>query len=160
MESLDEINNQFVDGVEFCSKAYALFERNRSYSDGISMLRMRSTPTAKRLLEEVLPIYGYVHATYRAGKYISICWVDGDQSFNAKVKATGALIKEGLYPSESYVEVTCSVNPNDYLAGEKLEMDSYYYDLDGFVKNKDRTVTSEAKGYRGLCFIDKDAEYI
>jgi hypothetical protein len=77
---LDEFDGKLLDGLEFCSKVYALFESIRHADDGPSRLRMRPSRLEKKLLEELLPICKYVQASYRLGRYISVCWVDGSQT--------------------------------------------------------------------------------
>lgn len=89
MSQLSEFDGKFIDGLEFCKKAYSLLEEIRSTETGISNLRMRASDLEKKLLEEILPICKYVQNSYRAGRYISICWVDGSQQYDAKVSESG-----------------------------------------------------------------------
>ena len=160
MSQLSEFDGKCIDGLEFCKKAYSLLEEIRTTETGISNLRMRASDLEKKLLEEILPICKYVQNSYRAGRYISICWVDGNQQYDAKVSENGFYIDQGFYPEESYIEVTCSVHPLDYLAREKLENDGFCYGYDGLSRNKDRSIESAATSYSGLSFIEQDAELV
>ena len=84
--SLSELDGVLFDGLQFCSKVYILFEQVRQAEDGPSRLRLRATGVEKKLIEELLPICKYVQAKYRAGRYISVRWINGSQQFDAEVR--------------------------------------------------------------------------
>jgi len=160
MDELSIFNNKPMDGLEFCKKVYSLLENIRSTSKGISDLRMRASIIEKKLLEELIPICKYIQTKYRVGRYLTVCWVNGNQQFDAKVTEKGSYIEQGAFPENSYLEVTCSVHPNDYLARERLDKDGYCYGYGGLRRNKDGSIESVATSYSGLEFIKEDSEYI
>lgn len=160
MNQLSAFDGKFIDGLEFCMRAYSLLEEIRSTEYGISNLRMRTSDLEKKLLEELLPICKYIQNSYRAGRYISVCWEDGNQQYDARVSEKGFYIDQGFYPEKSFIEVTCAVHPKDYLAREKLENDGFCYGYDGLTRNKDRSIDSIPKCYQGCSFIEQDAEFV
>jgi hypothetical protein len=83
--TLEDLDGKRFDGLDFCAATYALFEAVRSTPEGIERLRLRSGLTEKRLLEELLPICRYVQTYYRPGRYISVRWVNGNQSYDAEL---------------------------------------------------------------------------
>jgi hypothetical protein len=87
---LSQFDGELIDGLQFCANAYALFEQIRGTEDGPSRLRIRATNIEKKLIEELLPMCKYVQAKYRAGRYISVRWVNGSQQFDAEVVQNGA----------------------------------------------------------------------
>jgi hypothetical protein len=119
--SLDEIHDRLLDGLVFCASVYELFESVRNSEDGRARLRMRRGDTAKKLLEELLPICRYVQANYRAGRYISVRWVNGNQQYDAEIQQWGGYVEHSRVPSNAHLEVTCVMHPNDYLVRELLD---------------------------------------
>lgn len=132
-ETLDlaEFDGVQLEGLDFCLKAYALFERIRRCPDGASRLRMRSSAVEKKLLEELLPIAKYVQDKLRPGRYFQIEWHSGNQQFDARVIQSGAYIEQSYYPANSFLEVTCAVHKNDYLMREVLDKDGGAFGLEG-----------------------------
>jgi hypothetical protein len=151
--TLDEFNGQLLDGLTFCSKVYALFEQVRSAADGPSRLRMRPSRLEKKLLEELLPICKYVQAGYRPGRYISVRWMDGSQTFDAQVVQHGAYVTENYYPAAGHLEVTCAVHPNEHLSRELLETKGGTFGLEGIRRLKSREIESVPVGYSNKEFI-------
>lgn len=90
--SLADFAGQLLNGLEFCGKVYTLFEHIRSGDDGKSRLRMRKSVVEKKLIEELLPICWYVQTNYRAGRYISVKWFNGNQRFDAEIHQSGAYL--------------------------------------------------------------------
>ena len=150
---LEEFNGVLLDGLTFCSKVYALFESIRGLADGPSRLRMRPTPVEKKLLEELLPICKYVQASYRPGRYISVRWIDGSQSFDAEIIQRGAYISQNYYPAKSFLEVTCAMHPNEYLSRELLETKGGGFGLEGIRRLKNGDIESIPVGYANKEFI-------
>jgi len=128
---LAQFDNKLLDGLEFCSRVYALFETIRGAEDGPSRLRMRPSRLEKKLLEELLPICKYVQASYRPGRYISVRWVNGNQKFDAEILQSGAYVSRNSYPAMGYLEVTCTMHGNDYLIRELLETKGAAFGLEG-----------------------------
>ncbi len=119
--NLDEIHDRLLDGLVFCARVYELFESVRNSEDGRSLLRMRRGDTAKKLLEELLPICKYVQANYRAGRYILVKWVNGNQQYDAEIQQWGGYMEHSRVPSIAHLEVTCVMHANDYLVRELLD---------------------------------------
>jgi hypothetical protein len=65
---ISTFDGQLLDGLDFCRMVYDLFDQVSAEPDGIAKLRLRPTKAEKRLIEELLPIAGYVQARYRALK--------------------------------------------------------------------------------------------
>ncbi|MDX2218270.1 MAG: hypothetical protein SF172_04540 [Burkholderiales bacterium] len=142
-DALAEFDNKLLDGLEFCARTYALFERIRADEDGKSRLRTRVTEVEKKLLEELLPICKYIQSSYRVGRYISVRWVRGSQQFDAEVLQMGAYVQNGYFPAASYLEVTCVMHPNDYLMRELLDKEGAAFGLNGIRRLPDRTIDSK-----------------
>ena len=142
VDPLAEFDGIKLDGLEFSSKVYALFESIRDAIDGPSRLRMRPNKLEKKLLEELLPICKYVQAKYRIGRYISIRWVDGSQTYDAEVFQRGSYVSENYYPEKGYLEVTCTMHANEYLSRELLETKGVAYGLDGMRRLKGGEIES------------------
>lgn len=94
--SISAIDGQLLDGLCFCTKVYELFESIRATDDGRSRLRMRASAVEKKLVEELLPICKYIQTKYRAGRYISIRWVSGNQQFDAEARQCGSYVDHGM----------------------------------------------------------------
>jgi hypothetical protein len=88
--TLDELDGRLLDGLGFCRTAYALFESVRSTPGGNERLRLRS------------------------GRYISVRWVNGNQSFDAELHQKGDYISQGYYKPVAYLEATCAMHENEH----------------------------------------------
>lgn len=151
--TFSELDGELLDGLQFCSKVYALFEQVRQAEGGPSRLRMRASDLEKKLLEELLPICKYVQATYRAGRYIAVRWINGSQVFDAEVRQTGAYVDKGYFPEAAHLEVTCVMHPNDYLSRELLDDGGVAFGLDGIRRLKTREIVSEPVVYTNAEFV-------
>jgi hypothetical protein len=109
-----------LDGLDFCSKVYDLFDQVRGEADGIANLRLRLTKTAKRLIEELIPLARYVQAHYREGRRIKVRWFSGSQPYDAILWSSGGLVEYGTVRRKLFVEVTTSVHQNEHLARRLL----------------------------------------
>lgn len=158
--TLDQFDGQLIDGLEFCSRAYALFENIRDREDGPSRLRMRESPLEKKLLEELLPICKYVQASYRIGRYISIRWVNGNQTYDAEITQRGAYVSDNYYPSTGHIEVTCTMHLNEYLSRELLETKGGCFGLEGIRRLKNREIESIPVGFTNKEFIAPYSELV
>jgi hypothetical protein len=134
--SLAGFDGQTLDGLQFCSRVYDLFERLRQVEDGPSRLRMRKIEVEKKLIEELLPICHYVQANCRPGRYIAVKWMKGNQQFDAEISQRGALIDLGFVPSNAHLEVTCVMHQNDYLMRELLDRDGVAFAVEGLKRDK------------------------
>ncbi len=158
INALFEFDNVNIDGLVFCAQVYSLFEKIRSEPDGASRLRMKQTVVEKKLLEELLPICKYIQAKYSIGRYISVCWLSGNQKHDARVMQTGWYVDQGFFPSTSYLEVTCSVHENEYLNRELLEKSGVSFGLEGIKRLKSGEIESNPTSHTNKDFISKDAE--
>jgi hypothetical protein len=157
---LAEFDGQLLDGLVFCSKVYALFESIRERPDGASRFRRRPSKLEKKLLEELLPIAKYVQTNYRPGRYISVCWVDGNQSFDAQIEQRGAYVSHNCYPATGYLEVTCAMHPKEHLSRELLDTRGSAFGLEGIRRLKNRTIESVPVSYTNRNFVEKFAEIL
>jgi hypothetical protein len=160
VNSLSSFDGQLIDGLQFCINVYTLLEAIRSRPNGISDLRMRSTQLEKKLIEELIPICKYIQSNYRAGRYINVCWAQGNQQYDAILDQKGFLVEQGIFPERSYLEITCAMHPNEFLGRERLERDGFFNDYTGLSRKKDRSIESAITVYRDSSFIIEDAEYI
>jgi hypothetical protein len=152
---LSQIDGNLIDGLQFCAHVYKLFENIRATEDGRSRLRMRASDVEKKLVEELLPICKYVQTKYRAGRYLSVKWVDGNQRFDAEVRQSGGHIDLGHYPSDAYLEVTCVMHPNDYLSRELLDSGGVAFGIEGIRRvKKTREIRSQPIVRNNMDFID------
>jgi hypothetical protein len=147
-------DNKLLDGLEFCSRVYALFESIRSATDGPSHLRMRPSKVEKKLLEELLPICKYVQASYRPGRYISVRWIDGNQIYDAEILQHGAYVTNSYYPAKSHLEVTCTMHPKEHLMRQLLETKGGAFGLAGIRRLKSGEIVSTPVGYKNKEFIE------
>jgi hypothetical protein len=117
--AVSQIDGKVLDGLQFRAKVYGLFENIRSTPEGRSRLRMRASEVEKKLVEELLPICKYVQTKYRAGRYISVKWVNGSQQFDAEISQSGAHVELGDYPAAGPLELMDVMHPNDYLSNRQ-----------------------------------------
>lgn len=162
MESLPlaEFDGKMMDGLEFCSKVYALYESIRNASDGPSRFRRRPTSLEKKLLEELLPICRYVQASYGPGRYISVRWIQGNQQYDAELSQRGAYVSQNGYPATAFLEVTCTMHPNEYLSRELLDTKGSAFGLKGIRRLKNRDIESVPVGYTNREFVESYAELV
>ncbi len=158
-DPLAQFDDRLLDGLQFCSMAYTLYESIRNTPEGSSRFRMRQR-VEKKLLEEILPICKYVLASYRPGRYMSVRWVNGSQGFDAELVQRGAYVCENFYPASAFLEVTCSMHPNEYLIRESLETQGFAFGVNGVRRLKNGTIQSNAVGYTNREFIETDATLI
>lgn len=158
-DSLAQFDGNLIDGLQFCSMAYGLFESVRNTPGGPSRLRQRPRPE-KKLLEEILPICKYVQASYRPGRYISVRWVNGSQQFDAELVQRGAYVCENYYPEKAFLEVTCSMHPNEYLIRELLDTKGVAFGVDGVRRLKNGDIESVPVSYTNRQFVEVDATQV
>lgn len=154
VNALADFDNKPMDGLEFCSKVYALYESIRNAPDGVSRMRMRPTSLEKKLLEELLPICKYVQASYRPGRYISVRWVHGNQAYDAEVRQRGAYVGQNFYPKTGFLEVTCVMHPNEHLSRHVLEQQVTSFGLEGLFKQKGGRIESVPVVQKNQEFVD------
>ena len=133
-----QLDSNLLDGLDFCSKVYRLFESIRATEGGRSRLRMRASDVEKKLIEELLPICKYVQTEYRAGRCISMKWVNGNQQFDAEICESGGHVDVGHHPASAHLEVTCVMHPNDYLNRELLNDGGVAFGVEGIRRVKGR----------------------
>jgi hypothetical protein len=138
---------------------YEIFENIRETPQGIEAILMRRGK-CKQLVEELLPICKYIQEKYRPGRYISVTWKDGNQTYDAELRSAGSYVTHGCYPENSFIEVTCVVHPNDYLAREHLNANGTVFGLDGLTRTKDHKVNSIPHIHIGDIFIENYASLV
>lgn len=147
---LCDLDGKLLDGLQFCAITYALFESVRSTPEGIERLRLRSSNTEKRLLEELLPICRYVQTYYRPGRYISVRWVNGSQSFDAELHQKGDYISQGHYKPLAYLEATCAMHQNEHWIWKLLGQGRAAFAPEGIRKERGKPVESEPVVFSNL----------
>lgn len=160
ISSLSQFDGELIDGLQFCAITYVMFEQIRSTENGKSRLRMRATEVEKKLIEELLPICKYVQAKYRAGRYISVRWVNGSQQFDAEIVQSGDHVKQGYFPQSAYLEVTCVMHPNEYLSRELLDTQGGAFGLDGILRLKNGQIESKPVVRRNQKFIQSYSKLV
>ncbi len=157
---LSQFDGELIDGLRFCTMTYALFEQIRNAERGPSRLRMHATNVEKKLVEELLPICKYVQAKYRAGRYISVRWVNGSQQFDAEVVQAGAYVEQGYFPASAYLEATCVMHANDYLSRELLDTKGGAFGLDGIRRLKTGQIESKPVVHRNCDFVQSYSKLV
>lgn len=155
-DELEPFNDKKIDGLEFCRMVYALFDKICREPDGEHVLRERRG-AVKKLVEELLPICRYVQTFYGAGQYLSVRWVNGNQSFDAKIEARGLMIDHLMWPQISTIEVTQAMHANEHLMRELLNTKGGGFGLDGLTpgkgKRNSRQIESVPTSYTNQSYI-------
>jgi|JI10StandDraft_1071094.scaffolds.fasta_scaffold106652_3 hypothetical protein len=159
-DDLSEFDGQLLDGLDFCARTYALFESVRAQEGGVERIRIRAGIVEKRLLEELLPICRYVQTYYRLGRYISVKWVNGSQSYDAELHQSGEYVRQGFTPPVTYLEATCAMHPNEHWIGKLLNAGKPAFAPEGISKEKGRNVKSEPIVFSGNEHILKFAPIV
>lgn len=133
--TLADFDNHLINGLDFCRRAYGLFEQIRRSSNGVERLRLRKSKLGKKLVEELLPIARYVQARYSHGRQIKVRWKDGTQNYDARLLSAGALVDVHLSPRSQYVEVTTAVHENDHIARSILNKNGCVFGVKGIQKD-------------------------
>jgi hypothetical protein len=133
---LSTFDGKLLDGLDFCRKVYDMFDKVQAGPDGIARLRLRPTKLEKRLIEELLPIAGYVQARYRAGRRIKVRWFSGSQPYDAILRSSGGLVAHRMAPRELFVEVTTSVHQNEHLTRRLLHEKGGSFGVKGISRDK------------------------
>lgn len=131
----ETFHDKLLDGLDFCRLTYSLFDEIAKQPAGYNLLRNRERPE-KKLLEELFPIARYVQTFYGPGRYISVRWLDGNQSFDAKIQTSGRLVDHGAWPPSGTLEVTQAVHANEHLMRELLNAKGGGFGLDGLRAGK------------------------
>jgi hypothetical protein len=79
-----------------------------------------------------------VQANYGPGKYMSIRWMNGSQTYDARVETAGAFVDNTGWPASSALEITGAVHPSDHLMRELLNSGGPVFGLEGIKKIKDQ----------------------
>lgn len=132
---LREFNNRLMNGFDFCRKAYGLFVDIKRSPNGIERLRLRKGKLEKKLIEELLPIARYIQARYSHGRQIKVRWIDGIQSYDARLLSTGALVDWRSAPRRQYVEVTTAVHENDHIRRRLINEQGFVFGVKGIKNN-------------------------
>lgn len=158
--ALSQLDGTLLDGLEFCAKTYAIFEHVRSAPDGANRLRLRTTSAEKKLLEELLPICRYIQTYYRAGRYISVRWIDGNQSFDAELHQKGDYIDKGYYPTIAHLEVTTAMHENEHWIWKLLSQGKGAFAPEGIQKPKRKPVQTEPVVFTNTEHVERFAPII
>ena len=118
---LEWLDGRLLDGLVFCGAAYDALEAIRASPKGIEELRLKRSPRAKKLLEEVLPLASFIRSRYGPGCRIKIRWLSGNQQFDARVLYRGAVVDRMSIPKRQYLEVTTAVHPTEHLVRQHLQ---------------------------------------
>ena len=133
--------------MEFCKAVDALRE-------------LISCADKKKLHEELLPIYRYVQICHRIGRYISVCWINGNQLFDAQIfQETDSLSQD---PS-GYLEVTCAMHKSEHIINELLKSGKPADVPEGIYKTgkgKNREIVSNPIVYDRLQHVNNFLPYI
>jgi hypothetical protein len=152
---LSTFDERLIDGLKFCGMVYDLLEQIQSEADGIGRIRLQSTRTEKRLIEELIPLARYAQARYRPGLKIKVRWFDGSQRFDARLLCSGSLVTKGLWPKEMLAEITSSVRENDHLVRKHSHESGGSFAAKGTTRNKKTgKIESKPHVYQGGERID------
>lgn len=134
--NLEGVDGNLLDGLEFCSNVYDLFDRIWKSTEGVARLHLRPSSLEKRLIEELLPIAQYLQSRYRPGRRIKVRWFSGSQPFDAILWSAGGLVKHRIAPRKVLLEVTTAVHPNEHLARRLLQERGGSFGAKGISRNK------------------------
>lgn len=151
---LSQLDGVRLDGLEFCSRVYRLFESIRYGTNGPSRIRRRPSRVEKKLLDELMPICKYVQASYGSSRFIEVRWTDGNQQCDAELFQRGACVDEIQNTVSAFLEVTCVMHKNEHLVRELLDTKGGAFTPDGVRRLKDRSIESVPKAYQGKAFIE------
>jgi hypothetical protein len=159
------VDGLWLDGLEFCSESYRLFERLLAEPDGVTRLRLRTHQFERRLLTEILPLAHYLKNTYSLGRLIDVRWHSGNQRFDAEFRQRGKFVQQHELPSEGFFEITTAQHQDEHLARELLETEGFLFsvhDLKATAKKSDpnRRVVSEPVVFSNGSFISDMAGFI
>jgi hypothetical protein len=154
-DPLRAFNGVLLDGLDFCARTYALFEGIRQVPGGPSRLRLRHSNTEKKLLEELLPICKFIQFYYRTGRYISVKWIDGDQSFDAELHQKGAYVDQGYFPESAHLEVTNAMHENEHWTWKLLSSGRPAFAPEGISKPKRKPVVSKPVVFRNAEHVER-----
>ena len=118
---LERLDGRLLDGLAFCGAAYDAFEAIRSSPKGIAELRLKRSPRAKKLLEEVLPLASFIQSRYGPGRRLKIRWLGGNQQFDARIFYRGAVVDRMGIPKRQYLEISTAVQPTEHLVRQHLQ---------------------------------------
>jgi len=133
-EILSDFDNHLMNGLDFCRKAYTLFEEIRKSPDGVERLRLRKGRLEKKLIEELLPLARYIQARYSHGRQIKVRWINGMQNYDARLLSAGVLVDKRLVPRHQYVEVTTAVHENDHISRRLSNEQGHVFGVKGIQK--------------------------
>jgi hypothetical protein len=160
---IEDLHEKTLDGLEFCRLTYLNFDKILSQPNSGKVVRERRGPV-KQLLEELLPICRYIQTFYGPGQYISVRWVYGNQSFDAKVETTGFMVDHGMWPSHGTLEITQAVHKNEYLMRELLNTKGGGFGLNGIKPGKGsrgaREIDSQPTSYTNQSYIGEMCDII
>jgi len=145
---LATIDDQLLDGLDFCRKVYDLFDQINREPEGKSRLRLRQSKTDKRLVEELLPLACYIQARYQAGRRIKVRWLSGPQQYDAVLWSSGSLVEHGGVPRKAFVEITRSVHRNDSDSRRLLDQRGGSFGVRG-IHREGKTIVSKPYVFSG-----------
>jgi hypothetical protein len=119
------------------------FELLRAEPGGIERLRLRTAKDEKRLLDEISPICRYVQIYYRPGRYISVRWVNGSQSYDAGLVQSGDYVTHGFYDKNAFLETTSAMHPNEHSTWKLLNQGKTAFAPEGIDAKRGTPLTSE-----------------
>jgi hypothetical protein len=119
--SLADFDDKPMDGLQFARKVFRLFDQIKKSPNGISRLRRTSDRTAKKLMEELVPIAVFIQRRYTLGLRLKVRWLLGNQRHDATLECSGPYTDLGMSPKMIYLEVTSVRNDKEYLHRELLD---------------------------------------
>jgi len=132
VESLKRLDGVLLDGLDYVRTAYQVLDEIKREPGGLTELRLRkrSRPCrrAKKLLEEVLPIAGYVEATYAPTQPFKVRWRDWNGGYDAEIEGAQA-------GRPKYIEVTTAQHPLAYLQREHWALEAGGFSADGVTRD-------------------------
>jgi hypothetical protein len=133
--TLADFDNRLMNGLDFCKRAYSLFEEIRRSPRGVERLRLRKGKLEKKLIEELLPIARYVQTRYNHGRQLKVRWKDGTQNYDARLLSSGPLVDVHLVPKRQYIEVTTAVHENNHIARSISNKNGHVFGVKGIQKD-------------------------
>ena len=113
---LSALDGKVLDGLEFCSRVYDLYDLVMAQPDALERIRIRKGPVEKKLVEELFPIAHYVQRQYCAENRFQIQWSKGSQPYDAIIFSSPIMVEKGGKPERITIEVVSALHPNDHMS--------------------------------------------
>jgi hypothetical protein len=149
---LQRFTKSFLTAPVFAIRAYRELEALNG-----DQFRMRSVPSSKQLIEEVIPLAAWLKHFEIPDRHVRCRYTGLDGPCDAMVRIAGPEVEHGFLRGEYFVEITTAVSPKDYLRREALTRDGHVFggdDIRRVGSGKGGTIVSRATAIDGTAAVD------